>query len=345
MQSVIHRYLMITLGSIVCALGICAFFMPYHLLSGGVSGLCILLYYVFKLPVGVTNIILNIPLFYLAYKAMSKDYVLCGIFGMLVLSISIDALTFLGQMYVVRDMLLSCIAGGVIQGIGSAMMYRVNGNTGGMDIIGAIIQKHYSISIGTSSFIFNLLLLVVGCYFFGIEITLYTMLAFYIAFRATNAFTDGFDFKKSVIIVSEKYEQIADEIMKMDRGVTYLDAEGAYTGTPRKVLFVVVKLTQIAKIRGIVTSFDPNAFMIIQDASDVLGRGFTEPTIDEKAEELHLKLRKANKEMNITVDDIAKQMKAQLKAQLAKKIIDTEDQQKDDVPSDTAKVRHKLPKK
>jgi uncharacterized membrane-anchored protein YitT (DUF2179 family) len=94
MQSVIHRYLMITLGSIVCALGICAFFMPYHLLSGGVSGLCILLYYVFNLPVGVTNIILNIPLFYLAYKAMSKDYVLCGIFGMLVLSISIDALTF-----------------------------------------------------------------------------------------------------------------------------------------------------------------------------------------------------------------------------------------------------------
>lgn len=290
MKSIIYRYIMITLGCIVCAVGICAFFLPFHLLSGGISGVCIMLYYLFGLPVGITNIVLNIPLFYLAYKMMSRDYFISGIFGLIVLSISLDALNFLSQSFLLHDMLLSCIAGGVIEGIGSAMMYRVNGNTGGTDIIGAIIQKHYSLSIGTVVFIFNLGLLAVGCYFFGIEITLYTMLSFYIAFRATNSFTEGFDFKKSVLIVSEKHAQIAWDILQMDRGVTYLNAEGAYTGKPRKVLFVVVKLTQIAKIKAIVQKYDQNAFMIIQDASDVLGRGFSEPTLDIQAEIIHKRL-------------------------------------------------------
>ena len=324
MRETIHRYVMISLGCIVCAIGVCGFFMPYHLLAGGLSGACILVNYLVGWPVGIMNMIINIPLFYLAYRMMSRDYVICGIFGMIFYSVALDSLDFMRNMFLVRDMLLSCIAGGVINGIGSAMMYRVNGNTGGTDIIGAIVQKHYSISIGTNAFLFNILLLIVGCYFFGIEITLYTMLAFYISFRATNAFTEGFDFKKSIIIVSEKHEQIANEILKMERGVTYLDAEGAYTGIPRKVLFVVVKLTQIAKIKGIVTKFDPNAFMIIQDASDVLGRGFTEPTVDQEAEELHKDLREVNKELNDRIDQMSRDFKAQMKANLARKIKNTE---------------------
>jgi len=126
------------------------------------------------------------------------------------------------------------------------------------------------------------------------------------------------------MIVSEKHEEIAEEILKMERGVTYLDAEGAYTGTPRKVLFVVVKLTQIAKIKSIVTKYDPNAFMIIQDASDVLGRGFTEPTMDEQAKELHQNLREVNKELNDRIDQMSRDFKAQMKANLARKIKNTE---------------------
>lgn len=324
MKETLHRYVMISLGCIVCAVGICAFFMPFHLLGGGISGFCILLNYLTGWPVGITNIIINIPLFYLAYRMMSRDYVICGIFGIVFFSVALDALDFMRDMFLVRDMLLSCIAGGVIEGIGSAMMYRVNGNTGGTDIIGAIVQKHYSISIGTNAFLFNIVLLLIGCFFFGIEITLYTMLAFYITFRATNSFTEGFDFKKSVLIVSEKHRQIAEEILKMERGVTFLDAEGAYTGISRKVLFVVVKLTQIAKIKSIVTKYDPNAFMIIQDASDVLGKGFTEPTQDEKSEELQKNLREANNEINTRIDQMARELKVQMKANFARKIKNTE---------------------
>lgn len=144
--------------------------------------------------------------------------------------------------------MLACIAGGVIYGIGAAMMYRVGGSSGGTDIIGAIINKHYSISIGTTGFMFNIILMFIGVFYFGLEAVLYTLLAFFVMFKTCNAFTDGFDYKKNIIIISEHYEEIGNGIIEViGRGVTYLYAEGAYTHQQRKVLLVVAKLTQVAK--------------------------------------------------------------------------------------------------
>ena len=155
-------------------------------------------------------------------------------------------------------------------------MYRVGGSSGGTDIIGAIIQKHYSISISTTGFIFNLGLLFASVFFFGIEPVLYTLLTFFVMTKTCNSFTIGFDYKKNIIIISNKHHEIAEEIIKVvGRGVTYLHGEGAFTHQHREVLFVVAKLTQLAKIRAICKSIDPDAFMIIHDVTDVFGRGFT----------------------------------------------------------------------
>lgn len=289
------RYFMVTIGCILMGIAINAFYMPNKLISGGIGGVSVILYYLIGLPMGITSLLLNIPLFIVAYKFMDRAYIVGALYGMIVFSVSLDAFHFIaaGAPYV-QNPLLACIAGGVLYGIGAAVMYRVGGSSGGTDIIGAIVNKYYSISIGTTGFLFNIFLMFIGVFYFGLEPVLYTLLTFFITFKTCNTFTDGFDYKKNIIIISEHYEEIGNGIIDVvGRGVTYLYAEGAYTHQQRKVLLVVAKLTQVAKIKDIVKTIDPGCFMIIQDANDVLGKGFTsKPTANKK-----------NKKIFCTVDN------------------------------------------
>ena len=279
MKHQVKRYLTITLGTCISGIALNAFFLPHHLLSGGITGLGMILYYLFGWQVSVTNIIFNMPLFILAYKLMSRNYFISGIYGTLALSFWLHVFSPLNGMVPVHDAMLSCIAGGVMHGIGLGTLYRVGGSTGGTDIIGAIVQKFYSISIGTTGFAINFVLLCSGAFFFGLEPALYTLVAYFAVAKVSNAFTDGFDYKKNVFIISEQNEAIAEAIIKIvGRGVTYIEGEGAFTHQHRKMIFCVVKLTQIAKVKQLVKEYDPYAFMIIQDANDVFGRGFTQKT-------------------------------------------------------------------
>ena len=277
MKHKIYRYTMVVIGCLITASAINLFYIPNMLLSGGVTGLGFIIYYLSGLPIGVMNLVLNIPLFYLAWKYMDKEYFFGSLATMTFLSFAIDGLHFLTAYTPdVPEKMLSCITGGVMYGLGMGLVYRVGGGTGGMDIIGGIINKYYSISQATTNFIFNIFLMICGTFFFGIESVLYTMLTFFIVFKVTNSITVGFDYKKNIIIISEHYEEIAEGIIKIvGRGVTHLYGEGAYTHQQLKVLFVVAKLTQVARIRQIVRKKDPGAFMIITEASDVFGRGFT----------------------------------------------------------------------
>ncbi len=276
LSDILYRYGMVMLGCVIMAVAFNVFYLPNKLLSGGIGGIAAILYYLWDLPIGIVSIILNVPLFVLAYKYMDREYIIGAVYGMLAYSFTIDYFNFLSELQPVHDTLLSCIAGGVFYGIGAACMYRVGGSGGGTDIIGAIIQKHYSINISTTGFMFCIVLLFAASFLFGIEPALYTLLTFFVMTKTCNAFTIGFDFKKNIIIISDKSEEIAEGIIKIvGRGVTYLHGEGAFTHREREVLFVVAKLTQTAKIRSIVRDIDPNAFMIIHDVNDVFGRGFT----------------------------------------------------------------------
>ena len=163
MRQHLYRYLMVTLGCVLMGIAINAFYMPNKLISGGIGGVSVILYYLIGLPMGITSLLLNIPLFVAAYKFMDRSYIVSALYGMLVFSVSLDAFHFLAEKApYVHDPMLACIAGGVIYGIGAAMMYRVGGSSGGTDIIGAIINKHYSISIGTTGFMFNIILMFIG---------------------------------------------------------------------------------------------------------------------------------------------------------------------------------------
>lgn len=236
-----------------------------------------ILYYLFGFPMGITSIVLNIPLFYIAYKYISPRYCFNGLYGMLAFSIAWDATAFV-QNYTTVNILLACIYGGILEGIGAAMLFRVNAHSGGSDIIAGIINKYRGVGFGTVGFVFNCLIMLVSAYMFGLEISLYTLLSMFITGVVINRVVDGFDFKKNIIIISDKAQELSAAIMEeTDRGTTFINAQGGYTGEDKKMLFVVVKLRQVTMVREVVKSIDPVAFVIITDVRDVFGRGFSLP--------------------------------------------------------------------
>ena len=270
------RYSMVAAGSFISGVAINTFLIPHHLFSGGVSGVAMILYFLFNWPIGLQIAVLNIPIFYMAYRLLDRDYVVCGLFGMLIFSVATDATRFLADVHLVDDTMLAAIYGGVISGIGSGMIFRASGSAGGTDTIATIVKKYYSLNVGLVGFSINVFLMLVAAGLFGVKPAMYTLLSFYVGSQVTDAVIEGINRKKTVLIISEMNTEIAEAIMEeVGRGATFLEGTGAFTGQDKKVLFVVVTLTQIAKIKFIVEKIDPHAFMIVQDAAEVLGRGFT----------------------------------------------------------------------
>lgn len=278
-KKLIYKIFALTLGGILLAMATNFFYVPKHLLNGGVTGFSMLLYYLTGIPIGITTIVLNIPLFIFAYFQFNKEYVALSAYTMLIASIATDLIgkymAYIPNLPL-QDTLLSCIAGGVLSGLGSAIIYRMNTTSGGADIIAATVNRKLAIPIASTNFGINLVLVFLGSFVSGLEPALYTLVAFFASAKACNAFVTGFDFKKSIMIVSDHADEIADAIIKVvGRGVTFFDAEGAYTHQKRKVIMVVARLTQTAQIRNIVKEIDPMAFMTMHDINDVYGKGFT----------------------------------------------------------------------
>ena len=275
MHTEVKRYLSVAVGCLICATAINTFFVPHHLLSGGVSGLAMIFYFLFAWPIGLVGAIMNVPLFFMAYRLMDRRYVFNALFGLSVFSVAIDATHFLAELYIMDDVLLSAIYGGVMAGTGAGIMYRVNGSSGGLDIVGSIIRKYYGLNMGSVSFTINCFLMLAGAAMFGLKPAMYTLLSMFVTAQVADAVTAGFNRKKSILIISDEHEAIsADIIAEVGRGATYLYGEGAYTHQEKKVLYVVITLTQIGRVKAIVERHDPRAFMIVQDANEVLGKGF-----------------------------------------------------------------------
>lgn len=277
------RYLLITLGCLISTCSINLFLVPHQLLSGGISGIAIIFYYLVGLPIGVQILAMNLPLLYLAYKMFGKKYALDILFGIVIFSLLVDITSFLNHFNAVDDVMLAAIYGGVFTGIGYGIVLRSNSSTGGMDIVAAIVKTKYGFSVGFINFAVNCGLMVVASLLFGLKLAMFTLISMFISSNLTDKVVAGLNNKKTVVIISGKSEEIAEEIIKeVGRGVTYLKGQGAFTLQDKDIIFVVVNLTQIAKIKLIVDGIDKYAFMIVQDANEVLGRGFTLPSSKKK---------------------------------------------------------------
>ncbi|MGN0941884.1 MAG: YitT family protein [Selenomonadaceae bacterium] len=281
------------LGCLISTSAINLFLMTNHLLSGGLTGIGIIIYYLTGLPVGIQVLIYNVPLFIWAYKVMGKEYIASTIFGTVMFSVCVDVTQFLRDYQPVDDPMLAAIFGGVFVGTGYGIVFRSNGTTGGLDIASAIIKKYYSINMGMMNFMFNCVIMAASMFIFGPKPAMYTLICMFVSATLTDKVVAGFITRKAVLIVSEQSAMISEGIIhEMGRGVTFLHAEGAFLHRAERVIFVVVTLTQIAKLKSIAYRYDPAAFMIVVDANEVMGRGFTMPLV--KIEEM---VRKRDEEM------------------------------------------------
>lgn len=278
----IKRIAYILAGSLIYAISINEFIIPHHLLSGGVGGIALILQYITGFSAGALILIINIPIFLFGIREIDRDFIifsLIGTFSMSVFLIILKDFTIFNR-FVVDDIMLSSIFGGVIHGLGAGIVFRNRGSMGGSDIIAVVVKRKRSINIGTISFLINLVIVYVSSFLFGMKPAMYTIISMYISSYVLDRVQEGFDRKKSVMIITQKEEEVAQAIINnLHRGVTYLYGEGAYTKNQRRILYCIVTTKQIAKVKHIVNTIDPQAFFTINDTSEVMGKGFKSSSI------------------------------------------------------------------
>jgi len=267
--------LLIITGTLLTALSLNFFLIPNNFLAGGVTGLALVFFYLLKIPVYLTIIILNIPIFWWGFKEINRHFLLYSLTGTLALAFFQPATQALARPPQI-DLILAAVFGGSLSGAGLGLVLRGHGSTGGTDIIAVILRKRKNMGIGEVGFLANLLVIAVSLVFFPLNIGLYTIISMFVASKVTDAVISGLNTSKSVIIVSNHSMQIGSRIIKeMHRGVTYFAGKGAFTQEEKTIVNCVINRFELAKLKKIVAESDPNAFVYISDASEVMGRGFT----------------------------------------------------------------------
>ena len=266
---------MITLGSAISGVAFNLFIIPNMLLSGGISGIALILNYLFNINTGLMIFIFNIPIFILGYKFVDKEFIFLSLIGMATFSLWIEVFSFLRETVLVSDIMLACIYAGVMNGIGLGIVLKNRASQGGIDIIAVIFKKYFSMSIGSTSLIINTFIVVVASFITNLNLAMYTLITMYIVSTVIDKIQQGFDIRKSVMIITSKEKEVAEEIFNhLVRGVTYLEGEGAYTGDRKRVIYCIVSLNQLAKLKQIVREIDENAFITVSDTAEVMGHGF-----------------------------------------------------------------------
>ncbi len=276
---VIKKYmfelLQLMIGTIIMGIGISQFLLPNKLSSGGFSGLATIPYYLFGWSVGRTILILNIPCFIIAFIRIGKFFFFKTLIGTVLLSSFIDFFNMYPPL--THDRVLACIYGGVLIGIGTAIILRANGSTGGSDLVSFII-KSFKPGLSTSNLIVVFDIVVVGLNmiaFRQLEIGLYSAIAIFIMGKMIDIIFEGIGFSKMIFIISDKYEKIAKEIGKdISRGTTGIYSKGMYTDKRRMMIMCVASRGEVIKIRQIASKIDKTSFIIISNVREVFGKGF-----------------------------------------------------------------------
>ncbi len=267
--------LFILAGTMLVALSLNTVYIPNGLLAGGITGLALVLFYLFKIPVYLSIILLNIPVFWWGAREINRGFLFYSLAGTIALSAELP--TIQGTLPIPQiDLILAAIYGGAISGAGFGLVFRGQGSTGGTDIVAVILRKKKNLGIGEVTFYSNLLVITISLMFFPLNTGLYTIISMFVTGKIIDIVITGLNTSKSVIIVSNQSAQIGGRIInELHRGVTYFTGAGAFTQTEKNVVNCVVHRFELARLKRIVTEVDPEAFMYISDASEVLGKGFS----------------------------------------------------------------------
>ncbi|PGK51188.1 hypothetical protein CN918_25710 [Priestia megaterium] len=275
---ILLRGLFILIGAFLMAVALEIFLIPNTIMDGGIMGISIILSHLTHWNLGIFIFILNIPFLFIGYKHIGKTFTISTLFGITVLSIStallhhVDAFT--------NDMLLVTFFGGIILGVGVGIVIRYGGCLDGAEVLAILASKRLPVSVGQSVMFINVIVFGIGGFVFGWDRGLYSILAFFIAFKTMDVVIDGLEESKSAWIISENSEELGQAMLaRLGRGVTYFHGEGAYTGDRKKVIFCVITRLEEAKLKDIVDSVDPNAFVAVADISEVRGGRFKKKAI------------------------------------------------------------------
>ena len=271
------NYLIILVGGFIYAVGFQFFMYPNAIVSGGITGIAMILNTFTGFPVGMMVIVLNIPLFVISWRHFGLDFMLGSLAGVAISSVFVDLLATTG-IVLTNEPMLGAIIGGVIKGAGLGAIYYVGATTGGIDIVAKMMRQRYSqINFGTMILIMDSLIIIIYAAVLGnYESAMYSVIAMFVVSKVIDLVLYGFDTSSLCYIISENSEDLIQSIISgpIQRGVTILEGEGAYSHRQKHVIMCVIKRTQIAQLRRLVKSIDENAFFIVADVKNVFGKGF-----------------------------------------------------------------------
>jgi uncharacterized membrane-anchored protein YitT (DUF2179 family) len=276
-ENLILRYILIIIGITISSIGINGFLKPAHLLGGGVAGMSVAINHVTGFNVGIITFLINIPIFILGFIFLEKQFCITSLINMVLFSTILGITQDIGNYIVINDIILQTVYGGILGGIGLGIVFRAKSSLGGTDIIAAILKIKKNIPMKDTGLAINFLVVCIGAILFGLNIGLYTLIGMFINSYVMNIVKDAMNYQKSVMLISNKSEEIGNSIMKdLVRGVTYIEAEGAYTHEKKRIIYCIVSSNEIPRIKEIALKYDKEAFISVNDVNEVKGRGFKE---------------------------------------------------------------------
>lgn len=268
----IKSVLMTIVGAFIVSIAVNGLYIPNNLLSGGVSGIAIYLNLTFGFNISLVIIIINIPIFILGYFYINREFIIHSLIGMISLSffIHMNQWVQLGT----HEVLTTVLLGGVVSGLGMGLILRANSSTGGNDIISKILNKYFSYSISTLNLGFNVLIIALSINAFGLDKAIETLAAMYVSSYTIKFMLEGVNYKRTIFIITKKPAEVSSVINRsLARGCTLIEGTGAYTGEERTLLYAIISINQVAKLRMLIKDIDKDAFVNVIETKVVFGAG------------------------------------------------------------------------
>ena len=274
----IKSILTIIFGSAIYAFGLTYFVVPHHLFEGGATGITLITYYLFNIPISVMNLIINIPLFILAWKIFGAKTLYSSLLGTISLSIWLAIFEKVPLSFNLEgDLVIVALVAGVLLGLGLGIIFNAGGTTGGTDIVARILNKYTNISVGKLLFALDfLILMLILIIFQDLRLVTYTLLFDFIVSRVIDLIGEGGYAGKGFMIITQKPMEVADKINEeLGRGVTFISGQGYYSQKDLKIIYCIVARNEMIKMKELIHTIDPKAFITITEAHEILGEGFT----------------------------------------------------------------------
>jgi uncharacterized membrane-anchored protein YitT (DUF2179 family) len=273
-SSIPYNLLLITIGSLIFGIGLKGIALPQGFISGGLFGLCLLIYYWTGLfSPGLLYFLLNVPIFIFGWLTVSRRFFGYSLYGMLALTLAIDLIEI---EIAIQEPMLAALAGGCLIGTGSGIVFHSLGSCGGNDVIAVMLNQRFNIRIGTFFFFFNIGLFAFSLVRLPVDLVLFSLAMSFVTSQVIEYVLNFSNQRKMALIISDQVDKIAPQILsRLGRGVTLLEGRGAYTGKQKQVVLTVINNLQLKRLEELVFNTDAQAFLIVENTLNVIGRGFS----------------------------------------------------------------------